>query len=542
MFGKWAEDALIRQVTFATATFSFRADPHGAGPDFAHLDQSAISLVASAAFALSIEQAFKRYPGRLATIPGDLSSKVQATCQMHVQRDFNGQPAAAVYSINVDFPAKLQPMVKSHLFTRDGCIWLNLPGRKDIIAAHAHYDRNEIDDSLTGSPCCLIQFRTDKPVSPEALVECLNASGGGQGFKLLWAGRATPCPADKPGFQVENLNFSVATRTLTSAAQRMHLPTSVDVPWATGPIPSGIIALVNGGQHLLPKKGSPGGFILRAVSDDFPDTQVNIRVHMTRVFNRVGPKAALPGAAVRNPSNAWGTVPGRVGAVPAASPAASPSTQPTALSTRVAAQSATPSTQAAAQSATLSPPPTAPQPAAQPAPQPASAPAASISTSPTPDAILAPCPPLIPAPFENPSMAASVTLLPTAASSAVAIPPSDAITPSGDQPIPMLTTDMAIDIREASPDAVIADNAAHARRARARGRNPSPDRQLRDGRTGRARSCSPLQRISGAGTRVLRQPDPANLIHPSASGHEVATDILDTRNALTAGATAGELP
>ena len=318
MTPKWAEVTLARSQSHARATFSFRTDPRNTGSDYASIDKDAVCRAAIDGLYTLFEQGYPRYPTgtqKLIRLDG-LKQEMHAECQIQIQRDINSRdPYGAFYTITMEYPGRLQPMLRSFLLTRDGCIMLNLPGRKASTPAQFHYNSNPIDDTLPGTPVSLLQFKADRHISAEALVECLNENGASQGFTVLYAGTAEPAPTGSTGFIIKQVAYAKQTILLCKAGCRMTIPKEVAVPWATDTLPSGIVALVRGGKHLLPKQGHKGGFTLQAVSDKHPAAQVDIRVQMSRVPNRTGIRElSLPSPILRDPLKPWGTTSGSAGA------------------------------------------------------------------------------------------------------------------------------------------------------------------------------------------------------------------------------------
>ena len=456
MTPKWAEHVLARSMSHARATFSFKADEHySTGSNYTDINKGAICQAAKVGLCTLIEQGYRNYPGNMKTLTLDqLSHEVHAECQVQIQRDIvSGRAYAAVYTICLEYPCRLQPMLKSHLLTRDGCIMLNLLGRKVSTPAQFHYNSDPIDDTLPGAPVRLLQFKADRPISPETLLDCLNANGGDQGFTVLYAGKAAPAPPGSTGFIIDQLVMSRQADTLSKAANLARMPGTVAVPWATGALPSGIVALVRGGQKLLPKPGSKGGFTLQAVSASYPAAQVDIRVQMSRVSNR--PETQQPSAVARNPANPWGTAPGSACAA-AAAPDPVPAAQVTLVAVTapsaptapaaIAALSAAPDSAAAAStSVAASEQTTSPTPPAVVLPKaiaatPTAAVTMSTPASATPDAVAA-IPPVTNVAGTT-SKATAVPVLPQAPATLLDVPA-----------VSLMGLDMALDLQVGTADA-----------------------------------------------------------------------------------------
>ena len=495
MTPKWAELTLARSQSHARATFSFKTDPRTTGSDYACINRAEICQAAKVGLCALLEQGYRNHATGTEPIiqPDELRQEVHAECHMQIQRDPNNRdPYGALYTITLEYPGKLQPMLRSHLLSRDGCMLLNLPGRKTSTPAHFHYNSDPIDDTLPGAPVSLLQFRADRHISAETLVDCLNHNGGGQGFTVLYAGTAEPAPDCNTGFVIKQIAWSKPATALFHAGRRLTIPKEVAVPWATDTLPSGIIALVRGGKHLLPRQGHKGGFTLQAVSDKHPAAQVDIRVQMSRVPNRVGLRElSLPSPIPRDPLKPWGTTLGSAGAA-VVSPA--PAVKPVVASaspvvSAVVKQPTAPTAPAAAKA----PPRASPATASNTVAVPTKAPLQPAPTASLPAAIAAPPANTVTVlPPTEASFVADTTITPTGTAS---VP--TATTPVTDPPLPhapatlleappasSVGSDMALDLQTGAVDAT-AEHHDFARHARNRGRpgleldEPDADGRLR---------------------------------------------------------------
>lgn len=330
---KWARAVRGRRENSAKLHVSFHATERDSGADWSTLSQSQLTHAAQEAFVSMLRVACAKSAtivSKTAT-PEGLQGSLYTDCRVQLARDSSGKPFAATYTLGIQYPALLQPYVLAHLLTQDGCLMLCLPGRKQPVPAQMHSPQP--DDSMRVGPgCYLVHMRPDSLLEPAAIVDTFAQQSSG--FQVHWAGRIMAPATDASGMVIGSLSWSPAVKQQVVAVPgaALRLQPTVTVPWAPGTgFPGAIVALVSGGQHLLPKKGFPGGFRLGTENDDGgPDgPRPEVRVLLSRVFNRAGKCAPLPGEAPRNPRNPWNTQTAPAGGVaPAGVPAQAQAARP----------------------------------------------------------------------------------------------------------------------------------------------------------------------------------------------------------------------
>lgn len=328
---KWARAVRGRRENSSKLHVSFHATERDSGADWNTLSHAQLCLAAEAAFVSMLRVACSKSASIVSKTAEGLQGSLYTDCRVQLARDSSGKPFAATYTLGIEYPALLQPYVMTYLLTHDACLMLCLAGRKQPVPAQMHYPMP--DDSMrAGPPCYLVAMRPDSLLEPEAIVDTFAEQPSG--FQVHWAGKVMAPAADASGLVVGGLSWSpgVKKHLLGVPNAALHVPATVHAPWASGPLfPGAIVALVSGGQHLLPKKGSPGGFRLGTENDvDRPDgLRPEVRVLLSRVFNRAGRCAPLPGEAPRNPRNPWNTQPAlAAAAAPAGIPAPAKSPPP----------------------------------------------------------------------------------------------------------------------------------------------------------------------------------------------------------------------